>query len=310
MKLNSLPQINIPETASDHGFVFDAHNHDRSQLITRYRGTSVMLTSSGRTVSGWQKSIYHFGGLNREVPVFVTIELGPEGIIQDISIDERSVGSQGKRCDFRCLEALCGEKLKGTGISDLSRTVTSAPDVKCLHLFEILSACSSFCSYLDSRGLQEGLEHEYVAIHPDKRGLSADSTHEITGKQDHAHIRLDYNAQTALNENGLAESLDAIATVQYNGEDILKEELRASDFEAVYAQLNRLFSKCHRVERSYFGIEGRARFFNTPSMTGLFLLTISHSNLKGGFSKAMKIENILHYLQTGYGKNPCKGFGG
>ena len=98
--------------------------------------------------------------------------------------------------------------------------------------------------------------------------------------------------------------------VQYNDEEVLTEELNASDFESVYAQLNRLFSKCHHMEKSYFGLKGRARFFNTPSMTGLFLLTISHSGLKGGVSRALKIEKILHYLQTGYGKNPCKGFGG
>ncbi len=28
------------------------------------------------------------------------------------------------------------------------------------------------------------------------------------------------------------------------------------------------------------------------------------------FPRAWKIEKILHWLQTGYGKNPCKGFGG
>ena len=310
MQLNSLPQIDLHKTASDHGFVFDAHNNDRSQLITRYRGTSVVQTASGYIVTGWQKSIYHFGGLNREVPIVVTTELDPEGKIKSICIDEQSLGSQGKRCDFKCLESLCREKLCGTAISELCRTVTSAPDVKCLHLYEILSACSSFCSYIGMCGLQEGLEHEYIVIHPDTNGLSADSAHEINGKKDHMHIRLENRAPAELNGNGLAEFIDVAAEVQYNGEDLFKEELQASGFEAVYTQLNRLFSKCHHLEKTYFGIRGRARFFNTPSMVGLFLLTISHNNMKGRVSRALKIERILHYLQTGYGKNPCKGFGG
>lgn len=310
MELNALPRIEPLETASDHGFIFDAHNHDRSQLITRCRGTSVVPTASGKIVTGWQKSIYHFGGLNREVPVVVTAELDLSGKIQNICIDEQSVGSQGKRCDFSCLEELCNCLLCGSCISDLNRTVTSAPDVKCLHLFEILSACSSFCSYLDSCGLQEGIEHEYIAILPDKNGLSADSTHEINGKRDHTLIRLYNHSGAHLNENGLADSLDAVASVQYNDEDVLQEQLRASDFEGVYTQLNRFFARYHHREKSYFGIKGRARFFNTPSMVGLFLLTISHSNLRGRVSRALKIEKILHYLQTGYGKNPCKGFGG
>ena len=310
MNLNALPKIDPHVIESDHSFVFDAHNRDRKQLITRYRGTSVVKTDSGSTVTGWQKSIYHFGGLNREVPIVVTIKLDDTGIIKNIVIDEQSMGSQGKRCDFGCLEALCSEKLGGVAITDLSSKVTSAPDVKCLHLFEILSACSSFCAYLASRGKNEGTEHEYIAIHPDKNGLTADSTHEILGKRDHTHIRLDHRAQPVLNEFNLAFELDATATVQYNDEEDLMEELAASDFESVYAQLNRLFSKCHHLEKTHFDLKGRVRFFNTPSMVGLFLLTISHSGLKGGVSSALKIEKILHYLQTGYGKNPCKGFGG
>ena len=88
------------------------------------------------------------------------------------------------------------------------------------------------------------------------------------------------------------------------------EELHASDFESVYAQLNRLFSKCHHLEKAFFALKGRVRFFNSPSMVGLFLLTISHSFVPGLVSRAWKIEKILHWLQTGYGKNPCKGFGG
>ena len=92
--------------------------------------------------------------------------------------------------------------------------------------------------------------------------------------------------------------------------ETLTEELHASDFESVYAQLNRLFSKCHHREKAFFGLKGRVRFFNSPSMVGLFLLTISHSFVPGLVSRAWRIEKILHYLQTGYGKNPCKGFGG
>ena len=47
------------------------------------------------------------------------------------------------------------------------------------------------------------------------------------GKTDHTHIRLDNQAKTELNGNGLAQTLDAVTAVQYNGEEILKEELRA-----------------------------------------------------------------------------------
>ena len=310
MKLNALPNIDPKRIAGDHSFVFDAHSRDRGQLITRYRGTSVIKTEAGATVTGWQKSIYHFGGLNREVPVVVSMSLDDVGVIQSLDIDDKSTGSQGKRCDFACLEALCSEKLCGVPLKGLGSIITAAPDVKCLHLFEILSACSSFAAYLDSQDQSEGTEHEYISIRPDENGLTSDTKHWICGRTDHMRIRLDHHAAPVLNDNDLAASLDSAAAVWYNGEEVLREELSAQDFEGVYAQLNRFFSKCHHLEKSYFGLKGRARFFNTPSMTGLFLLTMSHSGIRGGVTRALRIEKILHYLQTGYGKNPCKGFGG
>ena len=310
MNLNCLPKLDPKSVKFDHSFVFDAHNHDLRQLITRWRGTVVERTELGFAVTGWQKSIYHFGGLNREVPIVVGMLLDEKGRIRSLKIDERSEGSQGKRCDFACLETLCGEKLTGTDLAELGARVSSAPDVKCLHLFEILSACASFYGTLKAQGLQNGTEQEYVAIRPERSGLCSDSAHEILGKRDETQIRLEHRTPPGLNTENLAETLDAAVSVRYNGEDVINEELRASDFETVYTQLNRLFSKCHHREKAYFGLKGRVRFFNSPSMVGLFLLTISHSGVSGLFTRAWKIEKILHYLQTGYGKNPCKGFGG
>jgi len=310
VKLDSIPNIDPRVVKSDHSFVFDAHNRDPRQLITRYRGTVIERTKIGIAVTGWQKSIYHFGGLNREVPIVVTLLLDGAGLIRSLKIDERSEGSQGRRCDFVCLEALCGEKLKGVSLADLGSRVSYAPDVKCLHLFEILSACSSFYSFLTAQGLQDGAEQEYTAIFPKENGLCSDSVHEILGKRDRTQIRLEHRTKPGLNDKNLAERLDAAVTVRYNGEDVFTEELHASDFETVYAQLNRLFSRCHHREKSFFGLKGRVKFTNTPSMVGLYLLTISHSGVNGFVLRAWKIEKILHYLQTGYGKNPCKGFGG
>ena len=267
-------------------------------------------TNLGFAITGWQKSIYHFGGLNREVPILVTLLLDEKGLIRSVKIDEQSEGSQGKRCDFACLETLCGEKLKGVELAELGSQVSSAPDVKCLHLFEILSACSSFYATLKTQGIQDGSDQEYIAIFPEKSGLRSEAVHEILGRRDRTRIRLGHRTPPRLGSENLAESLDALVTVCYNEEEPFTEELRASDFETVYAQLNRLFSKCHHREKAYFGLKGRVRFFNSPSMVGLFLLTISHSGVSGLVTRAWKIEKILHYLQTGYGKNPCKGFGG
>ena len=310
MNLTSLSKLDLPSVKHDHLFVFDAHNRDRKQLITRFRGTAVETTKLGIAVTGWQKSIYHFGGLNREVPILVSLLLDQKGQIRSLKIDDQSTGSQGRRCDFACLEALCGEKLAGVNLAELDSRISTAADVKCLHLYEILSACSSFYGTLAAQGIPEGTEQEIIAIRPDRNGLQAESEHDILGKRDRMHIRLEHRTPPRLNRKNLPDGLDALVTVRYNGENAFTEELHADDFEAVYAQLNRLFSRCHHREKAFFNLKGRVRFFHSPSMVGLFLLAISHSSVSGGPLRAWKIEKILRYLQTGYGKNPCKGFGG
>ena len=80
-----------------------------------------------------------------------------------------------------------------------------------------------------------------------------------------SHITLQHITAPKLGSENLAESLDAVVTVSYNGEHVYTEELHASDFETVYAQLNRLFSKCHHREEAFFGLKGRVRFFNCAS---------------------------------------------
>ncbi len=87
------------------------------------------------------------------------------------------------------------------------------------------------------------------------------------------------------------------------------EKLNADSFEMIYAQLNRLASRCYNLEKKRFGLSGRVKFSNCPSMSGL-LLAMSHQSLKGTVGRAIEVERILYYLQTGYNGNPCKGFGG
>ena len=173
MQISGIPELSATGVQHDHSFVFDAHNSSKKELITRYRGTVVQKAPLGTVITAWQKSIYHFGGLTREVPIAVTLLLDDDGTIRKVAIDEKSRGSQGKRCDFSCLQELTNEKLKDVPISSLSASVSSAGDVKCLHLFEILAGAASFYDCLRASGLGEGTEQELVIIAPDKAGLTA-----------------------------------------------------------------------------------------------------------------------------------------
>lgn len=309
MQLTELPDLSRINIQHEHRVFFDTHNRKRSQLITRWRGTVAEQTEDGGVITAWQKSIYHFGGLDREVPVMVRIVLDKDARIRAISIDDRSRGSQGKYCDFACLENLTESLLKGVGISDLHRVVNKASDVQCLHLFEILAGAASFYGTLPE-GDKNGSEQELLFITPDKNGLTVQNVHEICGKRDKMVISLLHNSEPVMNDENLCAGADAEVKIEYNGENAGIENVSGDSFELVFASLNRLFSKCQLLEKKYFGQKGRIKFSNYPSMVGLVLLTFSHSSMRGGPGRAIRIEKILHYLQTGYHSQPCKGFEG
>ena len=307
MQLKELPDLSRLDVQHDHSFLFDAHNEKRSQLITRWRGTVVERMPRETVVTAWQKSIYHFGGLDREVPILVTLLLEHDGTIRTVTIDEQSRGSQGKRCDFPCLERLTASLLQGGNIADLQNRIVSAGDVNCLHLFEILSGAATFYATLSAED-RHGSEQELLFISPDRNGLTAENVHEICGTRDCMQIRLTHSRKPVLNAEKLCDGADADVSLRYNGKELGTERVQGDSFELVFASLNRLFSKCQLQEKRYFGLRGRMKHSNYPSMTGLFLLSFSHGGMRGGPGKALQIERILHYLQTGYHKQPCKGF--
>ena len=310
MKLKALARLEDIDAFADHGFVFDAHSQDRSEVIKRYRGTAVSADGQGIKIAAWQKSIYHFGGLNREVPIFITVTADPTGMITAVKIDERSNGSQGKRCSFPCLESCINSKLSGKRIADIPTLFPSSSETKCLHIYEILAGAASFCAHLEALGLSSGSEQELFSAVPTAKGLIVNSKHEILGKKSETELLFTHNAMPQLNRFNLPERLDCSVLVRFNGAAVRRERLNCDSFELCYAQLNRLATRCYNLEKGFFGLSGRVKFSNCPSMSGLLLLATSHQALGGTVSRALKVEKILHYLQTGYNKNPCKGFGG
>jgi hypothetical protein len=239
----------------------------------------------------------------------VTLLLTHDGTIRSVAIDGRSRGSQGKRCAFPCLEKLAASLLQGENIAGLQNMAASAGDVKCLHLYEILAGAASFYAALPPEDRQ-GAEQELLFITPDRDGLTAENVHESCGRRDRMQIRLRHNTKPVMNAENLCAGANASVALNYNGVDLGTEQVQGDSFELVYASLNRLFSRCQLQEKQYFGLRGRVKHSNYPSLAGLFLLSFSHGAMRGGPGKALRIEGILHYLQTGYHKQPCKGFGG
>lgn len=141
-------------------------------------------------------------------------------------------------------------------------------------------------------------------------GLTAADEHEVLSETARMLFVLRHNTPPALNGENLTAGLDANVQVFYDSRFAFRESLRGDSFETTYAQLNRLFSKCYHLEKKRFGFRGRIRFTNCPSLVGLCLLTFSHGRLRGGVSRALKIEKILHFIQAGEGRTPCIGFGG
>ena len=281
-------------------------------LITRYRGTVVRESDTGFTVAAWQKSVYHFGGLNREVPVFAIVLLDPEGVVRALSLDERCLGSQGARCDFRELSICMNERLRGKPFAEFMTHCPDAGAARCLHLFELLSGAAGFFTLLRQRGLRQGSEQELVRIRPERDGLTAENRHILLGSESVLEFDLRHLEPPERNERDLTCRLNAEVTVRHQGEAAFTQALRADTFPDVYAALNLLFSQCYHLEKQALGLPGRrrVRFTNCTGLAGLFLLTFSHESMAGAVSRALRIERILHFIQTGEGRTGCIGFGG
>lgn len=312
MKLELRRDLKELNTVFDHSFVFDAHSPERSTLITRYRGTDVRKSDAGWNVVAWQKSVYHFGDLNREVPVLAVVLLDEDGLVRGLSLDENCLGSQGKRCDFRQLQIGMNEILKGKPFSDFNSLCPNAGVARCLHLFELLGGAAGFFAELRQRDLTEGIEQELVTITPNSDGLIAENTHIILDQESTTRYDLRYIQPPKRNERDLTESIDATVVVSYNGDTAFTERLTAEQFQDVYAALNLMFGRSYQLEKKFFGFHSRrrVRFTNCTALAGLFLLTFSHESMLGAISRAIRIEKILHFIQTGEGRTGCIGFGG
>lgn len=312
MKLDLRSDLDALDVVFDHSFVFDAHTHDLSTLITRYRGTAVRESDIGWTVIAWQKSVYHFGGLNREVPVLATVLLDREGIVRGLSLDERCLGSQGRRCDFRELSLCMNARLRGTPFAEFSAHCAGAGEARCLHLFELLSGAAGFFALLRQRGLTSGSEQELVRIRPNSGGLTCENRHILLEKESTLTLELRHLDPPRRNERDLTCHVNAEVTVRHQGAEAFTQTLRADRFEDVYAALNLLFGQCYQLEKKALELPGRrrVRFTNCTALAGLFLLTFSHESMAGVVSRAVRIERILHFIQTGEGRTGCIGFGG
>ena len=310
MKKPELTKAELDRFFEDSDFVFDCPRSHRDVLISRYRGTALRKTVDGYEIRGWQKSMYRFGGLYREVPVFASLRLDHDGKVADITLDERCRGSQGRLCRFDVLQEHVEKDLIGADFRRFHRIFATAGSVRCLHLFEILNACSSFFTELEKRGLNEGLEQELINISPSPSGITAVNTHFCIDSEDTMGFELRHRSPVELNSHDLACSIDAEITLTFNGESALTEILRGTGFEAVYSELNRVFSAAQHIEKRFLGQNGRIKFTMYPGLTGLFLLSMSHEAL-GRLKtpiKALQIENILLFIQTGEGREPCVGF--
>lgn len=308
LKTDKLPELETIDVFAEPCFVFNMHSREKRDLITRWRGTVCRKLPAGFEIVSWQKSMYRFGGLYREVPIAVKVVLDDKTRIASIVIDENSRGSQGKSCDFACLERSLRDKLIKRPFAEFSRVCKDAGTTGCLHIFEILSGASSFFTLLTDRGLTHGAEQEMVRISPDANGLHAVNTHEVLGKTAVTKIDLRHNVLPTFGKKSLPETIDAQLSVSFNGQKVSRGEVKADDFTGCYSKLNRAYTRAYHAEKKFFATGGKQRFSNLPSLVGLTVLALSHEGMSGTFSRVAKLENILIFLQTGEGREGCIGF--
>ena len=260
LKTDRLPELSQLDVFKSPCFVFDMHSREKKDLITRYRGTVCRRLSTGFEIISWQKSMYRFGGLYREVPIAVRAELDESARIVSLTIDEESCGSQGKSCDFACLERSLRDKLINRPFTEFSQIYKDAGTTGCLHVFEILSGASAFFAVLRDSGSNDGAEQELVKISPDAGGLSAENIHEVLGKTSVTKIDLRHNALPTFGKKGLPESMDAHLSVSVNGRPVSESDIKADDFPGCYSQLNRAYTRAYHAEKKFFGLSGKQRW--------------------------------------------------
>lgn len=161
MTLDHLPALDVFSAPYDHDFVFKAHNPDKKTLITRYRGTICRPSQRGYLIAAWQKSIYHFGGLTREVPLFVTVALDTNGNVTDLTLDERCYGSQGKRCDFGCLQGCMQRQLIGKPFSAPRPSTRMRPPSAACTCLRSSAARRPFGAICRSRGARPAVSRSW-----------------------------------------------------------------------------------------------------------------------------------------------------
>lgn len=242
------------------------------------------------------------------MPITLHVTLDDKACIASLGIDEESCGSQGKSCDFACLERTLRDKLINRPFIEFSQIYKDAGTTGCLHVFEILSGASAFFAVLRDSGRDGGSEQELVKISSDAGGLIAENIHEVLGKTSVTNIDIRHNALPTFGKKGLPESMDAHLSVSVNGKTVSETDIKADDFPGCYSRLNRAYTRAYHAEKKFFAAGGKQRFSNLPSLVGLTVLALSHEGMSGTFSRAAKLENILIFLQTGEGREGCIGF--
>lgn len=306
MPLTLLRDLDRRNVAFDHDFIFNKRSMDWRALIVRYRGTVCTPSDHGTIVTAWQKSVYRFGGFPLEETIVATVLVKHDGIVHGVSLDDRSHGGLGPLCDFSVLQRCMTRLLRGRSFADFSRACPTAGDARCLHLFEVLSAASSFYSDLNNKGLKQGSEEELTRICPKRGAIHVEINHRVLDKELVANCTLHHLKKVRTASIGIPDSLNAILSVSSGGRNVLTEIVEADDFRSVYSKLNRAFAKCSRMEKAYFDVEGKMRFTNLTALVGLLLMTLAHESMH--VMRAIRIAWLLPALQASGERAGCIAF--
>ena len=307
MSLTLRKDLDRRDVVSDHDFIFKSHAYlDLRTLITRYRGTVCTPAEHGTIVTAWQKSVYRFGFFPLEETIVATIIVRPDGVVQEVSLDERSHGGLGPLCNFRKLSCCMDHLLRGKVFADFLRICPTAGHANCLHLFEVLSAAASFYAHLREKGLSGGSEEELLNIRPKRNTIVSTNERWVLGEEQKVEITLLHRKPLQITPTRLPEQLNSVLSIRCDDRELPDEPVQAKDFRAVYGQMNRVLAKVNRLEKEKFRVKGRMRFTNATSFVGLMLLTIAHESMH--ILRAPRILLTLNFLQSRGARSDCIAF--
>lgn len=145
-ELATIPQsvLRTPYLASGEGFT-----------SCKNRGTKIGKSDTGLDICAWQKLQIRFQKMDQYQPMIIRLRLNRKATIEEIKLDQNSIGSQGLTCSIPYLNRNLQTKLLGVRLVKENTDRFLTANLHCFHLQELLLGALTFLEHLRRKDMDE-----------------------------------------------------------------------------------------------------------------------------------------------------------